>query len=308
MDIRYAPGDGSPEQLIENPLEIVSTGPEVDVATASNRIRPKVIGGGGIPNLSAGSTGVKVEVNDSGCPNRPLPDADITIETRTVAGSGGHTHMGKQAGTGSFPSGNATETGITNEEGVFRTEYTAGVVGLKEQVIATARADVSAASEPPNIMESTGETELTIAIPDLVPLTPSSDYELYQSPTGQDTHRQNNYGTLGLVSILQSVASQWIEDRVAEGTPAAEVKTLSFNDMSLPNGGVFDLCKSLQANCSHVSHEVGIDVDVNVTNRMGLDHDETEALKFLFMKHEPSCRFIHKYHFRCEPALTVYRQ
>ncbi|WP_303902188.1 penicillin-insensitive murein endopeptidase [Thiohalomonas denitrificans] len=280
----------------------------MDVATASNRIRPKVIGGGGIPNLSAGSTGVKVEVNDSGCPNRPLPDADITIETRTVAGSGGHTHMGKQAGTGSFPSGNATETGITNEEGVFRTEYTAGVVGLKEQVIATARADVSAASEPPNIMESTGETELTIAIPDLVPLTPSSDYELYQSPTGQDTHRQNNYGTLGLVSILQSVASQWIEDRVAEGTPAAEVKTLSFNDMSLPNGGVFDLCKSLQANCSHVSHEVGIDVDVNVTNRMGLDHDETEALKFLFMKHEPSCRFIHKYHFRCEPALTVYRQ
>ncbi|WP_217631931.1 hypothetical protein [Thiohalomonas denitrificans] len=46
------------------------------------------------------------------------------------------------------------------------------------------------------------------------------------------------------------MASQWIEDRVAEGTPVPEVRKLSFNDMSLSNGGIFDLCQSLQANAA----------------------------------------------------------
>lgn len=305
VDVRYIPGDGSPEQLFENVVPIVSTGPQVKVRASPNRIRPQVIGGGGIPNLSPGNTEITVSVTESGCPGLPVADAEIEIETLTVPGSGGHTHMKEQAGTGTFPSGTAIDSGKTDSGGNFQVKYTAGVVGLQERILVTARKDIAARGEPPNIVKSSGEAALAIAIPNLVPLLPSDNYEIYQSDAGKEAHLENNYGTPGLIIILWSVGGLWVDQQIASGVDPESVVKLSVNDMSLPNGGVFELCQSLKADCSHKSHEVGVDVDINAGTRMALDAAQIEALKKLFESHDPACRFIHNYHFRCEPVLTV---
>jgi hypothetical protein len=305
--LTYTPADGSPVQVFENPFEIKSSGPQVTVGVNPSSIKPKIIGGNGIPNLPPETTKITSKVTDSGCPNIPLPDVSVVLQTITVPGSGGHLHLGEQAGTGIFGNKMSAISGVTDSNGVFSTDYSSGIVGVKERVTAVATKNMAGRGEPENVMANTNESMLTIKIPNMVPLMPSDRYELYQSPSGEDAHKENYYGTPGLIAILWSVSGLWRDAQLDEGWGEEDLITLSINDMSLPNGGVFDVCGSLQPNCpsnqGHVSHELGNDVDLNLINRMGLNKVERDLVVEIFREHDPGCRYIHDYHFRCDSVL-----
>ena len=207
-----------------------------------------------------------VDVTDSGCSNFPLQGAKVGLSSKTVAGSGGHAHLGEQEGTGQFMVG-STETKtimdmLTDRDGKVEVKYIAGVVGLEEQIEAKATFN--------NIddMEER-KANLTIAIQATgiilspLPDSPNQDYVQKQTPTGEDRHPVNNYGTADVVFDQIPLLAQFY--RVARKKDGY-TGVLSINDLSLPFGGVFDLNKQLNDAGGHVSHEIGIDVDINTSD------------------------------------------
>lgn len=235
-------------------------------------------------------------VTDSGCTNIPLVGADVELTSTFVPFSGGHAHIDEEReGTGKFFMGDSeigktVEGLITDEEGkIPEFTYKAGIVGLKE----TINAEVMFKEEM-----VTGEALLEIKIRNLISLDPSEDYILLQSPTGVKNHPLNNFGRKDVVNKRIPVfAKQFRKDRTKA---TAQTGVLSINDLSLPFGGVFDLCGNL-TECpgkGHGSHEIGIDVDIN-----SVDSNDVSILNELDLliphARKENCQFIHAIHLRC---------
>jgi hypothetical protein len=222
-----------------------------------------------------------------------------------VPGSGGHTHLGEQSGTGTFENGTTTTSDTSDPSGLVKAVYSSGLAGVEERVVAVATVET-----PNGVLTGEGEGSLVIKIPGLIPVLASEIIDLNQSPNGESAHAHNNYATPGMNALLQGVAWRWMQEQIDAGElPENRIK-MSYNDMSLPFGGVFDVCGSMQPNCpsnqGHVSHEVGNDVDVNVYNVMDLGPAEREYLIMVFegagdLRH--ACRYIHDHHFRCDTVM-----
>ncbi|MDH5785082.1 MAG: hypothetical protein OEZ16_05655 [Chromatiales bacterium] len=303
--LTYTPADGSAIQVFDNFVDLKSTGPHVSIGVWPNEIKPKVIGGNGIPHSPSENADVAVVVTDSGCKNIPLPDANVEISTLTVPGSGGHTHLGEQSGTGTFENGTTTTSDISDSSGLVKAAYSSGIAGVEERVVAVATVET-----PDGVLTGQGEGGLVIKIPGLIPVPASDIINLYQSSNGENAHQHNNYATPGMNALLQGVAWRWMQEQIDAGELPENRIVMSYNDMSLPFGGVFDVCGSMQPNCpphqGHVSHEIGNDVDVNVYNVMDLNATEREYLLMVFegfgdLRH--ACRYIHDHHFRCDTVM-----
>lgn len=282
-------------------VNVVSTGPATQVQLSHTAISPEVNGGGGITSIPAGQTDVFVTVTDTFCPLIPLEGAVVTLSSKTVPGSGGHAHMGEQEGTGNFILG--TQNGkivseTTDLNGLVMATYAAGVAGLNENIEAVAEFGVN--------MSSTDQAFLVIAIQaapaniTLTPLPPSPDYIQVQSAQGKLNHPQNNFGTLDVINNrIPTIARLFRAQReMATGLTGL----LSFNDLSLPLGGVFDLILQLNDAAGHLSHETGIDFDVNSKDsKLVPIKPEIGLLRGLAkMK---GCKWVHFIHFRCNTAI-----
>lgn len=292
MNLLYNASLVSAEQVM-----LASSGARAEVSLNPQLITPQVIGGFGIPNISPGLTTVTVRVSDSGCPNSPVPGASVALVSRTVPGSGGHAHLGSQTGTGRFSVSSGTTDRSGNLTGIT---YTAGLVGLEEDIIAGPTG--SGAIVP-------GQARLTIAVQaagiTLLPLAQSNLYVQRQSPTGAQRHPQNNYGTPHVVTQrIPVLAEKFLEERRQE---TGQTAVLSFNDISLPFGGMFDINGLLTTAAGHVSHEVGIDFDVNTSdsNSVPLSDADVQSLRELAERGQVGCRWIHRIHFRCDRAALV---
>jgi hypothetical protein len=261
-----------------------------------------------------GTTDITATVTDSGCPAYPIADQLVTINSTTVAGSGGHTHLAVQEGTGYFggvPNAKSISV-ITDDTGRATTTYTAGVVGLEEKIRAVTITDALLTNEAIRDlsinMKAAGVYLIPLPSPDN---NPSPDYEIYQSETGGKKHADSgiSYGTAKLIHVIQKLAKDLKEHRQL-ATGQENVRLMSVNDMSLPNGGVFDQCENLTG-CSgtggHVSHEEGIDFDLNDTGgyptRQFTIYNDLSWLAQRAKYIEPSCWKQHNIHIRCDDTL-----
>ncbi|MCZ6625901.1 MAG: hypothetical protein O7B35_17010, partial [Deltaproteobacteria bacterium] len=246
-----------------------------------------------------GETTVAVTVTDSGCTNIPLVGADVILSSTFVPGSGGHAHIEvEREGTGKFFMGDSeigktVEGLITDEEGkIPEFTYKAGIVGLKE----TINAEVMFKEEM-----VTGEAELTIAIEGLSPLPDSEEYIL----TGSTSRHllNNHYAADGMEFRILNLARLF---RAIRTQLFGLTGGLKINDISLPNGGVFDLCGDLTT-CpgeekpfkGHSSHEIGIDVDIESTDSNNVSIVGQRHLLRIFAR-EMGCRNIGPTHHRCD--------
>ncbi|MEO5573242.1 MAG: penicillin-insensitive murein endopeptidase [Gammaproteobacteria bacterium] len=294
--LKFTPGGSTIAQtLFDQPFTLASIGPVVNVALNPKEIHPKVNGGGTppIPNVDAETSHINALVTDSGCPNIPIPDAKVELSSKVIPGSGGHAHIKTElAGTGTFKSGRSsglTVSGISDLYGKFQATYTAGDLGIKENIIA--RATVTDSQGMTKTVE--GKSELSITVATKTPITPlpamSPFYVLQQGEEGANNHPQNNYGRPRLNQVIQSVASAFKSYRQKE-TQQTTVTLLSINDISLPLGGRFE---------GHGSHEVGVELDINGA-ASGLAPDSRDYRKLIKLFDGQQCTEIHFIHFRCE--------
>lgn len=98
---------------------------------------------------------------------------------------------------------------------------------------------------------SSENANINIAIPRLQPLPNSSEYHITVRG-GTDTHPDGTWGTSDTINKLEKIAKEYFN---------RSGRILSVNDLSLPDGGLFDL----KADWSppHKTHRTGTDADIN---------------------------------------------
>lgn len=173
-----------------------------------------------------------VEDND----HNPKSGAVVTVRAEVKAKSGGHDHdddkrpkgyLGSTQGVSLCDPAQAQPQscikGTTNEKGEFSFSFASPEASGTHTITATC--------EECNGGEA--KANITVKIPGLVPLSASSqDYVLVGSRT---THSGNHYLTPAAKAVAEALAKQY-----HERFPNAPL--LHFNDASLKDGGVLDIC------------------------------------------------------------------
>uniref|UniRef100_A0A7C3KBG3 Uncharacterized protein n=1 Tax=Oscillatoriales cyanobacterium SpSt-418 TaxID=2282169 RepID=A0A7C3KBG3_9CYAN len=159
----------------------------------------------------------------------------VTLSAEAVQNSGGHFSHSSTRPTGTFT---ATQ-GTTNANGVFETSYTAPIFGGTMMIRGT--------------MRSVSKQQfLNIYITGMQELGSGSNYVLTGATT---THPANHFGTALAVANLPQIAN----DYKAVYPTSADVE---FNDMSLINGGKFEIPGSWSETASHQEHKLGKNCDI----------------------------------------------
>src|SRR5256712_11538146 len=94
--------------------------------------------------------------------------------------------------------------------------------------------------------------QVIVAVNGLSELGASADYSLVGSTT---THPNNHFGTSAALANLPLIASDYLNQ-----FPGADI--LRYNDMSLVDGGKFDLSNDWSSSGDHAEHRIGINCDV----------------------------------------------
>lgn len=224
-----------------------------------------------LPTSPTQPTTVTVTVRSGG---NPVVGHSIRLTAAGVPGSGGHNAAEHDNGTRPIPDGNygvfAANQGVTIAGGVFTTTYTPTRFGGSETITINSR----------DFPDASAVATLTVTVPALVQL-PRNDASYIQiggqntggpraghfvhpgpvdanSPVDQDNNF-NHWGTQRLVNAIQHLANDFNAERLRRWQNAG---LLQFNDMSLPNGGIFDI-NGTWANNLHADHREGINVDFN---------------------------------------------
>ncbi len=146
----------------------------------------------------------------------------------------------------------------TDMLGMCTLTYTASEVGGEELLMAASGVDPTVTDAQP----------LTIRVPGLGPLGVAPEYRLTGAPpvtlttsVGKClgrliTHVENHHGTFFLVQSIFAMATDYFSDPTTQAT-------LGVNDMSLPEGGLFDICGDWEP--PHIGHRNGTAVDVDGT-------------------------------------------
>ncbi|MEJ5350954.1 MAG: penicillin-insensitive murein endopeptidase [Melioribacteraceae bacterium] len=221
---------------------------KIEIILEPEEVRPLGTGGNN-------KTKVKVKVTRS---EKGIKDIGIELRAEAEEGSGGHDHRGNRP-AGKFKD-NIT-VGKTDENGVYETEYTASEFGGIEKIIA-------------KIAGSGKETEakLTVRVEGLE-LLPESPYYVkiggtcnHHGPSDREIPTEcmdkdnNHWGTPNVIKNIENIAKEY--RRIFPN-----LSLLAINDISLSNGGKFDI--NGQWKGSHTYHRVGLDVDVRSTNMPG---------------------------------------
>ncbi|MEW5764878.1 MAG: hypothetical protein ACOYXN_09960 [Acidobacteriota bacterium] len=93
---------------------------------------------------------------------------------------------------------------------------------------------------------------------------PSSEYYDTASDPKGHTAGQQYYGTPQMIRALTELAKQYREWYEKENGKLVKV---SYNDLSLVYGGIYDIDENRRWDCHHSLHRVGNSVDVNTTDR-----------------------------------------
>jgi hypothetical protein len=191
-------------------------------------------------------TGVTVRVNDLS--GNPVPNYPITMTAFGVDLSGGHDHIPDRPWGLFVTTEHDTVNflwGETDNEGKITCTYLSSGIGGKDSIAAWGY----------DYDKDTASAIVFLKVKDLEELKPATNYELtgaFGDPGVRSEHRSNHYGTSVLVGKLKELA-----DSVYTNTQ----DKLRFNDMSLMNGGPFDIWNNWDT--PHQTHRNGISVDLD---------------------------------------------
>lgn len=237
ITLRGISGGGQP---LSNSITIVIQPLVIEISFNPREVRPT-----GVPN--AVPTTVTVTVTSNG---QPVSNHPVNATATAVANSGGHLHDGNRP-IGTF----APTTGDTLANGVFTTTYTPSQFGGTETIIIRS-------GLYPNVQAT---RDLTVRVPDLE-LLPETDYYVqiggtihHPGPPMQEVDNTNHWGRPDVNQAIQQLARDF-NAMYRVRPPIADL--LQFNDISLPNGGVFDI-NGMWATNYHADHREGINVDFN---------------------------------------------
>jgi hypothetical protein len=215
------------------------------------------------PAVPGGSANVAVAAVDSLCPNVLIPRR-LRLQAEVQPRSGGHTHqttaeLTEDQAVRMLPSPlpftgsrwDPDEARFTATDEIAGARITAGEVSCT--------IDWTGTLDPPGEDEVTASTRIRIA-ETLVTMPPSAEYFL-DGGLGQacgtqafcDRHDDNHFLRPELVAALQNFAQIY-------HAMTSETYRLGFNDMSLIDGGIFDVNGDFRP--SHHYHRRGWDVDV----------------------------------------------
>ncbi len=205
----------------------------------------------GIPGETIGKSTLTACVTNSGSRN---PVANQTVNFKTVirsslTDSGGHFDSFH---TGPRPLGKLSKTrGTTNSNGCVATVLTpshiAGNVGVDASI--------------PN---RAAGVDIIVGILTLVNLFGGANYNLIGNENTPE-HPFNHWGTQAAVDSLPLIADDYKAQFYGSNT-IPDAQKVSYNDMSLPYGGKFDLKKKWSSVGAHDEHRKGINCDTRSSN------------------------------------------
>src|ERR1051325_2202991 len=186
------------------------------------------------------------------CTGKPIPDSSVSIKFSPVPFSGGHAHD-DQNRPASDP--NNTTGSAGSSDGNFEALYVAPEVSGKTTITVECLV-------PDGRQCSKGSANIDVRVDGLIDLSGTGGRFFL---VGQkNAHPSNHYGTPGLLTGL-------VGPGMAYGVKFND--NLNYNDMSLPWGGVFDICATAEGNCQqgitpwvspHKGHNFGLNVDVRL--------------------------------------------
>ena len=231
---------------------------------------PKAYGSDG----DGGSKEIRVAVVDDLNCNQKLEDVQITVQSTLVPGTNSHQHFSSaRYGTGEFqpiPEFPVTLTehdtkvvGKTRATGDFRVRYQALDYALTEQVrFELLRPAVNGFAE--DKYETTRNWNIKWPFVGEFPSFNFGSHTWDYTANGQACHGANDTQATALVA--------YVGDALALGLDGyfqfAGGYFLSLNDASFPWGGIVDSWGAMDSGTgacgnSHVSHRIGIDIDIN---------------------------------------------
>lgn len=203
------------------------------------------------PSGTSAAAGNATSTEVSVCSINPVlenVDASLKLVNRPEhSGTGGHVWS---LHSGTRPLGKLQRTaGRTGPDGCFRTTYTSshisGFVGLDGTIL----------------NRSTG-VSILVRVEGLSPLGTGPDHILI----GQTASHPDSHNAPGIVNTsLRQIAATYRSEFYPNGQIPEEDK-VSYNDISLPQGGKFDLNRDWSNAGSHVEHREGINCDVRSNN------------------------------------------
>jgi hypothetical protein len=203
----------------------------------------------------------------------PVPNHEIELSVQFILGTGGHDHttapdtdlLGTLRNSATNATAHGTIIGTTNGEGEIAFSYIASEIGGRMQFVAQSVSQIG-----PPVRDT-----LNILVPDLEYLGTSPYYELVGAPQFNNTtndpcrteaslrsqHAFGHYGTQDLNQQLQLMARLFYH--------STDSTKLRYNDVSLTNGGVFDINNDWVPD--HNSHRKGIQADIGIDtiNKLG---------------------------------------
>jgi len=171
----------------------------------------------------------------------------VNLSVNEITDSGGHINH-----SGTRPLGTLSATqGTTDPSGAFQTTYTSPIFGGAVTIhasVATTRVDRA------EIMR--------VGVPGLSLLGAGTNYNLRQvDPYHGDYH----YGTAAAVASLPNIADAYKAEYYGTGAIPNDDK-LIMNDMSLINGGKFEIPGNWSATADHQEHRLGTNCDLLSNN------------------------------------------
>jgi len=203
--------------------------------------------------------------------NTPVAGRQVQLVAAGVPGSGGHSEAEHNNGTRPIPDGIygvfAAGQGVTNAAGEFTTNYTPTRFGGSETITITS----------PDFPNASAIATLTVTVQNLDVLPrdnaryiqtggqnnggPRAGHFVHPGPVNagsQADPNENHWGTQGLRDGIGILADAYNDEYPND--------PLYINDMSLRNGGLFDIDGDWDTD--HWDHRTGLNVDIEMQGRL----------------------------------------
>ena len=145
----------------------------------------------------------------------------------------------------------APQTGAISAAGTFEAKFTASEFGGTE----TLRVNIG--TNPPRSIARS----IIVRVPGLSLMPTGDGYFFSARAAGRRTHPTGEYATSAVKDKLKKIAKAYKDAYWTDALPQPDAKRVGYNDMSLVNGGKFDLLADWCTECDHAGHRQGTHVD-----------------------------------------------
>ena len=227
--------------LVESQFQVSAVSPTISVQLQTARVRIRALTGTFEvrPAETGGTSLLPLEVAVVDGNGTGLPGRSVALTVDATEGTAGHAHTGLKP-TGSISPGAVT----TGSDGTARATYLASSAAGPVHLSGTSEGATPAAEM------------ISVDVPGLEPLPASDWYDLIGGLPEHPEHPDNHYGTADLVAALELLAVSFRDRYDAR---------LEFNDMSLEQGGIFDLAQDWEP--PHLEHRTGNNCDLRISTR-----------------------------------------